>query len=143
MKKDIAIIGMSGRFPKSNDLEEFWKNLVEERELIHFFSDKELEDKGIDKNEICDKNYVRAASFITCTNAVDDPLFKDTRDEARIMNPQTRMMHYLIWEAMEDAACDIEKYNKKVGIFLGANKDLNWSLHALLAKDINVDELTK
>src|SRR5688572_22510935 len=143
MKKDIAIIGMSGRFPKSNDLEEFWNNLVEERELIHFFSDKELEEKGIDRKELGYKNYVKAASFIKGTNDFDYPFFKYTLDEARIMNPQTRMMHHLIWEAIEDAACDLEKYNKKVGVFLGANRDLNWSLHALLARDINVDELTK
>ena len=47
MKRDIAIIGMSGRFPKSNSIKELWKNLVDEKELIHFFSDKELVEKGI------------------------------------------------------------------------------------------------
>jgi acyl transferase domain-containing protein/acyl carrier protein len=143
MKKDIAIIGLSGRFPKSDNIEEFWKNLVEEKELIHFFTDDELEEKGIDKKVFTRKNYIKAASFVANTNFFDYPFFKYTLDEARIMNPQTRMMHHLVWEALEDAACDIERYSKKIGIFLGANKDLNWSLYASLANNVNVDELTK
>lgn len=143
MKKDIAIIGLSGRFPKSDNIEEFWKNLVEEKELIHFFTDDELKEKGIEKKVLNRKNYIKAASFVANTNFFDYPFFKYTLDEARIMNPQTRMMHHLVWEAIEDAACDIERYTKKIGVFLGANKDLNWSLYTSLTNDVNVDELTK
>ncbi|GAA4271398.1 SDR family NAD(P)-dependent oxidoreductase [Aquimarina gracilis] len=143
MKRDIAIIGMSGKFPKSNNIEEFWRNLVEEKELIHFFSDEELIDRGVDKKEIDQENYIKAASFIENTNAFDYPFFNYTLDEARIMNPQTRMMHQLVWEALEKSGCDTETYTKKIGIFLGANKDLNWSLHAMLTNDLNVDQLTK
>ncbi len=143
MKRDIAIIGMSGKFPKSNNIEEFWSNLVNEKELIHFFSDDELINRGVDKKEIDQENYIKAASFIEETNTFDYPFFKYTLDEARIMNPQTRMMHHLIWEALEDSGCNIETYTKKTGVFLGANKDLNWSLHAMLTNDLNVDQLTK
>lgn len=143
MKRDIAIIGMSGKFPKSKNIEEFWKNLVDEKELIHFFSDEELINRGVDKKEINQQNYIKVASFIEGTNTFDYPFFKYTLDEARIMNPQTRMMHQLVWEALEDASCNIDTYRKKVGIFLGANKDLNWSLHAMLTNDLNVDHLTK
>ncbi len=143
MKRDIAIIGMSGKFPKSNNIEELWSNLVEEKELIHFFSDDELIDRGIDKKEINQENYIKAASFIEDTNTFDFPFFKYTLDEAMIMNPQTRMMHQLVWEALEEASCNIDTYRKKAGIFLGANKDFNWSLHAMLTNDLNVDQLTK
>lgn len=143
MKRDIAIIGMSGKFPKSKNIEEFWKNLVDEKELIHFFSDDELINRGIDKKEINRENYIKAASFIEDTNTFDFPFFKYTLDEAMIMNPQTRMMHHLIWKALEESGSNIETYTKKIGIFLGANKDLNWSLHAMLTNDLNVDQLTK
>ncbi|WP_459209773.1 type I polyketide synthase [Aquimarina rhabdastrellae] len=143
MKRDIAIIGMSGRFPKSNSIEEFWENLVEEKELIHFFSDQELEEKGVEKKELNQEHYVKASAYVENTNVFDYPFFKYTLDEARIMNPQTRLMHHLVWEALEDAGCNIEEYTKKIGIFFGANKDLNWSLHASLTNDLNVDHLTK
>ncbi len=143
MKRDIAIIGMSGRFPKSNSIEEFWENLVEEKELIHFFSDHELEEKGVEKKELNQEHYVKASAYVKNTNIFDYPFFKYTLDEARIMNPQTRLMHHLVWEALEDAGCNIEEYTKKIGVFFGANKDLNWSLHASLTNDLNVDHLTK
>lgn len=143
MKKDIAIIGMSGRFPKSGNIETFWNNLLAEKELIHFFTDRELEEKGMDQKKRERANYVKVSSFVTGTDEFDYPLFKYTIHEARVMNPQTRMMHQLVWEALEDAACNVELYNKKVGIFLGANKDLGWSFHSTVTKTEHVDDLTK
>ncbi len=43
----IAIIGMSGRFPGANNLDEFWRNLRDGVESITFFSDQELEASGM------------------------------------------------------------------------------------------------
>ena len=37
----IAIIGMSGRFPGAENVEEFWANLVAGKETVSFFSDAE------------------------------------------------------------------------------------------------------
>ena len=36
----IAIIGMSGRFPKSKNLEEYWDLITEGKEGITFFTDR-------------------------------------------------------------------------------------------------------
>ena len=142
MKRDIAIIGMSGRFPKSPDIQSFWKNLVNGQELVHFFTDEELEARGVKKAELKNPNYVKAASFIEGADAFDYPFFRYTKEEAMIMNPQTRLMHQLVWQALEDAGCDSDRYRKKIGIFLGANKDLNWSFYSNFLDKKNVDELT-
>ena len=40
---DIAIIGMSGRFPCAANLEHFWKTLCDGVEAVSFFSEAELE----------------------------------------------------------------------------------------------------
>lgn len=143
MKRDIAIIGISGKFPKSNTIKEFWNNLVNEKELVHFFTDKELEEKGVSEKKLNNPDYVKASSFINSPNEFDYPFFKYTLDEAKVMNPQTRILHQLVWKALEDAGCNIEEYNKKIGIFVGANNDLNWSLYSALSKNSNVDDLTK
>ncbi|MEM7187582.1 MAG: polyketide synthase [Bacteroidota bacterium] len=143
MKRDIAIIGMAGKYPKSDTIEEFWKNLVDEKELVHFFSEEELKARGIDKKELEDDAFIKAVAYIDHPEHFDYPFFKYTPDEAAVMNPQTRMMHQLVWQALEDAGCAIERYNKKIGIFLGANKDLNWSMHSLLSKNETVDALLK
>ena len=143
MKRDIAIIGMSGKYPKSDTIHKFWENLVNEEELIHFFDREELVAKGIAPNQLESPNFIKAAASIKTTNEFDYTFFNYTLDEARVMNPQTRMMHQLIWTGLEDAACDIERYRRKIGIFLGANKDLNWSLYSLFQKTENVDPLMK
>ena len=143
MKKDIAIVGISARYAQSNSLQEFWTHLLEEKELIHFFSKEELEEKRPGSKLMEQANYVGAAGTVQTANTFDYAFFDYTLDEAKIMNPQTRLMHQLVWEALEDAGCDVERYTKKVGIFLGANRDLNWALHAELTDNLQVDNLYK
>ncbi len=143
MKRDIAIVGMSGKFPQSENIREFWKNLVDEKELVHFFTDKELDDIGVAKKQIENSSFIKAAASIDSSHGFDYPFFKYTLDEAKLMNPQTRLMHQLVWTALEDAGCNIEKYTKKIGVFVGANKDLNWNLYSALSKNENVDFLMK
>src|SRR6266566_2898448 len=47
-QQDIAIIGMSGRFPGASCLSQFWHNLRSGVESITFFSDDELLAAGVD-----------------------------------------------------------------------------------------------
>lgn len=143
MKKDIAIIGISGRFPKSASVRELWDNLYGGRELIHFFSEKELEEKGVPQSDRQHPDFVRAGSFVSDTDKFDYPLFRYTVHEAGIMDPQTRLMHQLVWEALEDAGCTPETYHKKTGIFMGANKNLAWSVYATVTPVAHVDDMTK
>ena len=39
---DIAIIGMSGRFPGAGNVDQFWSNLLSGTESIHRLSEEEL-----------------------------------------------------------------------------------------------------
>jgi hypothetical protein len=50
---DIAIVGMSGRFPKSKDLEEYWQNLIDRVNCIDVPTQKR---RGI-WEEICKKHF--------------------------------------------------------------------------------------
>lgn len=143
MKKDIAIIGMSGRFPKSSSVRELWDNLYTGKELIHFFTEKELEEKGVPQSDRQHPAFVRAGSFVSDTDKFDYPLFRYTVHEAGIMDPQTRLMHQLVWEALEDAGCTPDTYHKKTGIFMGANKNLPWSVYATVTPVPHVDDMTK
>ena len=40
--QDIAIIGMAGRFPDANNLDEFWDNLIQGKDCIRFFTEEEV-----------------------------------------------------------------------------------------------------
>ncbi|UCH94753.1 MAG: hypothetical protein JSV88_31455, partial [Candidatus Aminicenantes bacterium] len=58
---EIAIVGMSGRFPGANNISQFWENLKNGVNSIRFFTEEELlQNKNIDTNLVKQSNYVRA-----------------------------------------------------------------------------------
>ena len=52
---EIAVIGLSCRLPGANNIDQFWDNLKNGRESIHFFSDLELIDNGLEEEIINNK----------------------------------------------------------------------------------------
>ncbi len=60
----IAIIGMAGRFPGANTIDEFWQNLKNGVESISFFSEKDLIEAGIESELLQDPNYVKAKGIL-------------------------------------------------------------------------------
>ena len=47
----VAIIGMSGRFPDANTLEQFWRNLRDGVDSVRALSDEELRQAGVDETD--------------------------------------------------------------------------------------------
>lgn len=139
IKKDVAIIGMAGKFPKSENLKEFWKNLTSGNSLTRFYSDSELENIGIDKELIKNPNYIKSSLYVDSPETFDYSFFGYTKEEATLMDPQIRMMHELAWNVFEDAGYTIMNYPNKIGCFLTASDNLNWRTHVALAKSTNVN----
>ncbi|WP_025742953.1 type I polyketide synthase [Aquimarina pacifica] len=138
-KKDIAVIGMSGRFPQSDDLNQFWQNLVNGKELIQFYTEDELKDKGITETILKDANYVKANSTINNSDSFDYNFFGYTKHEATSMDPQIRVLHEQVWLAMEDASYIPNKYSQPAGVFLTASDNINWRAYSLLSKNEKVN----
>jgi aryl carrier-like protein len=63
-KRDIAIIGMSGRFPGAADVEQLWKNLLANKNSISRWSKDEF-DPSIPEAVKNDPDYVPARGVIT------------------------------------------------------------------------------
>lgn len=131
-KKDIAIIGMSGRFPQSDNIREFWNNLVAGKELVRHYELEELKALGVDEKRLKDPNYIRSSSELTDPENFDYSFFGYTKGEAELMDPQIRLMHQQVWWALEDAACIPDEYTGKIGVYLAASDNLNWRAHALM-----------
>ncbi|MFH7012915.1 beta-ketoacyl synthase N-terminal-like domain-containing protein [Flavobacterium sp. FlaQc-52] len=131
-KKDIAIIGMSGKFHKSENIEAFWNNLVKGQELIHFYDDEELEKLGIGKELLKKPNYIKSSAFIDNSESFDYSFFGYTKEEAELMDPQIRIMHEHVWLALEDASYNLDQYKEKIGLYLSASDNLNWRAETLL-----------
>ena len=61
---EIAIVGMTGRFPGARNLDEFWQNLCDGVESIRFPDDRELESLGVAPALLRGPNYVKAAAVL-------------------------------------------------------------------------------
>ncbi|MFB2772734.1 thioester reductase domain-containing protein [Pelatocladus sp. BLCC-F211] len=118
---EIAIIGISGRFPGAKNIDEFWQNLRDGVESISFFSEQELESAGVDPSDLADPRYVKAASIVADTDLFDASFFGFSPREAEITDPQHRLFLDCAWEALENAGYDSESYEGSIGIYAGTS----------------------
>jgi acyl transferase domain-containing protein/acyl carrier protein len=117
----VAVIGMSGRFPDAPTLDAFWTNLANGVESIRRFSERELIESGEDAAAVRDPWYVRAGVLLDGIDLFDAGFFGMTPREAEITDPQQRLFLECCWEAMEDAGYDAAREPLRVGVFAGAS----------------------
>ncbi|MBK7427954.1 MAG: polyketide synthase [Saprospiraceae bacterium] len=114
-KSDIAIIGISCRFPGANDIEEFWDVVSKGKNNF----------TGIPKErqEQFDFSLLRnpRGAFLGNPFHFDNTWFKIGTEEAISMDPQQRIMLELAVEAKE-SACIKDIKDKNIGVFIGANQ---------------------
>jgi amino acid adenylation domain-containing protein len=119
-QKDIAIIGMAGRFPGAKDIDTFWQNLCDGVESIHFFSNEELESEGIDRDLLDNPNYVKAIGYLEDIDQFDAAFFGYPPREAELMDPQQRLLHECAWQVFENAGYNVDQIAGKVGVYVGS-----------------------
>ncbi len=117
--KAVAIIGMAGRFPGADNVETFWHNIKQGKELIQEFTREQLLDAGVDKSLIDDLNYVPRKGALDGVENFDAQFFNFTPKEASITDPQQRLFLEATWEAFEHAGYDPYNYPGTVGIMGG------------------------
>lgn len=117
---EIAIVGMSGRFPGAIGIEEFWNNLCVGRESIRFFTEEEVLEAGVDPELVKNKNYVRARGIMGNIDKFDAGLFSVTPREAVALDPQQRQFLEVCWAALEDAGHDSHRYPGAIGVYGGS-----------------------
>ena len=117
---DIAIIGLSCRFPGAATAEEYWSNLCDGVESITFFSDQELVQAGVDPALVTNPNYIKAAPVLRDVELFDAAFFGYSPKDAALMDPQQRLFLEVCWEAFENAGYDPTNYPGKVGVFSSA-----------------------
>lgn len=117
----IAIVGMAGRFPGADSVEEFWANLVAGKESISFFSDAELAESGFDPAELRKRgHYVPARGLFKDADCFDAAFFGVHPKEAEVIDPQHRVFLEACWVALERAGYAPNRMSGAVGIFAGA-----------------------
>ncbi|MBV9789425.1 MAG: acyltransferase domain-containing protein [Chloroflexi bacterium] len=117
---EIAIIGMTGRFPGAPSLEDYWQNLRDGVESVRFLDDAELLARGVDPALLRDPDYVKASAQIDDIESFDAAFFGLSHREAEITDPQQRIFLECAWSALEHAGYNPETYDGGIGVFGGA-----------------------
>ena len=115
----IAIIGMTGRFPGAQSIEQFWHNIRNGVESITFFSDEELQALGIPANWLSHPRYVKASTIIRDIDQFDAAFFGFNPREVEVIDPQQRLFLECCWEVLERAGYDPEAYKGLIGVYAG------------------------
>lgn len=122
---DIAVIGLSGRFPGANDVPEFWNMLAESRagtgplpvgRWCEYSADPVMSEKIAQHNT--DGGYIEdVASF-------DAEFFGLSPLEAANMDPQQRILLELVWHALENAGLPAnELRGTHTGVYMGSTNN--------------------
>ncbi|WP_434049273.1 amino acid adenylation domain-containing protein [Marinobacter salarius] len=132
---EFAIIGMACRFPGANNLDEYWQNLLAGKETVSFFTDDELS-PDVSAEERSNPAYVKAKGIVEGYDRFDAKFFGISPIEARVMDPQQRILLELSWHALEDAGIPPGDAQYRTGVFAGMNWARYYQQYVLPNKEI-------
>ena len=143
----IAIIGLSGRYPESINIDAYWNNLRQGKDCI-IEVPKERWDWQKYFSEDRSKSgchYSKRGGFIVGVDEFDPRFFNIAPSEAKYIDPQERLFLQHAWMAIEDAgytraslqAAGEEELAGEVGVYVG----VMYSEYQLLSAEANAQDL--
>ncbi|WP_280238478.1 type I polyketide synthase [Nocardia abscessus] len=124
---DIAIVGVSGRYPGADGLDDYWRVLVEGRDCV-----TEIPPQRWDHTRyfVPDRHhpftsYTKWGGFLDDVDCFDPLFFAISPREAEILDPQERLFLQTAWAALEDAGhsrADLARGGlrpEQAGVFVG------------------------
>jgi 3-oxoacyl-(acyl-carrier-protein) synthase/pimeloyl-ACP methyl ester carboxylesterase/acyl carrier protein len=120
---EIAIIGLSGRFPQAENLEQFWANLCQGRDCITEIPSRLWNWKRYWDPEpgTTGKSYSKWGGFIEDSDCFDPLFFGLSNLAAEGMDPQERLFLEAVHHTLEDAGYTRELLReKRVGVYVSA-----------------------
>lgn len=144
---DIAIVGMSGQYPQSNNIYEFWKNLESGADCIveipkERWDYRKYYNPGDGNHGKTGGMYCKWGGFIPDVDKFDPSFFQISPLEARYMDPQERLFLQTVSACFEDAGYSRMTLKDKgagdgrasIGVFAGVTYN-NYQLHLLKEYD--------
>jgi len=146
--RDVAIIGLSGRYPKAANINEFWRNLLSGRHCI-----AEIPEDRWDWRDYFDEekgrpgsHYSRWGGFIDDVDKFDPLFFQISPRDAERMDPQERLFLETAYASIEDAGYTPATLaaSRKVGVFVGVMNSMysgragHWSIANRVSYTLNL-----
>jgi len=121
---EVAVIGMAGRFPGSQNVEQFWDNLTAGKEFSTAFESESTSEQ------------IKAAALLEDIDRFDASFFGINPREAEIMDPQHRIFLECAWSALENAGYDTTREERPIGVYAGVGAS-TYLIHNLLPNNLN------
>lgn len=118
---EIAVIGMAGRFPGAENIEQYWRNIAAGIESVRALRADELAAAGVSQEQLDNPDYVNSGAFLEDIEYFDAGLFGYAAKEAQLMDPQHRLFLETAWQALEHAGCAPDQFEGQIGVFAGAS----------------------
>ncbi|MCB0190965.1 MAG: SDR family NAD(P)-dependent oxidoreductase, partial [Anaerolineae bacterium] len=123
--KDIAIVGLSGRYPQAETLTEFWQNLKTGRDCISEIPAERWDRRRYDKanQHKPGQSTSKWGGFMADVDKFDPLFFNISPREAELTDPQERLFLEIAWQTLEDAGYTrqtlAKQWQGQVGVFVG------------------------
>ncbi|GAA2063089.1 hypothetical protein GCM10009801_06700 [Streptomyces albiaxialis] len=112
---DVAVIGITGRYPGSEDLDTLWAHLRAGQDCVT----RPPEDRWDE-----DSRPEVWGGFLDGIDRFDPALFGVSPREAAVMDPQQRLFLETVWELLESSGVTQDaveqRYDRRVGVYVGA-----------------------
>ncbi len=117
----IAIIGINGIYPGSADLNQLWDHLSSGNCLIKEIpQDRWDADWYYSQDKTNETTTCKWGGFLDNIDRFDNAFFNISPIEAKLMDPQQRLMLETTWGLLEDAGYTSQKISRQTGVFVGA-----------------------
>ncbi|MER5213937.1 SDR family NAD(P)-dependent oxidoreductase [Streptomyces sp. NPDC002838] len=118
--RDIAVIGLAGRFPGASNARELWDALLAGRDLVRDVPVERWDHaRHLDADGAAGTTECPAGGFVDGVRRFDAEFFGIPRAEAEAMDPQLRLLLEVLYETAEDAAVLPRLRGSDAGVFVG------------------------
>ncbi|OSC42265.1 SDR family NAD(P)-dependent oxidoreductase [Mycobacterium decipiens] len=124
-RHDVAIIGVSGRYPGADTLDELWELLENGRHAFEEIPPDRWNHEAIydSDRDVLGKSVIRTGTFLRDIDKFDPRYFRISKREAEQMSPEVRLFLQVGVQALEDAGYSREtihrRYQGDVGVLVG------------------------
>lgn len=149
-EEEIAIIGIAGRFPKANSIQEYWNNIKNGVVCIDKLPEGRVNDiedflLKIHYNQLVEQNAIKedghldleyqTRGYMYEIDKFDAAFFGIPPREAKAMDPDQRIFLELAYEAVEDAGYGRKIIGTNTGVFAGIDHVSDMKYKQLAASD--------
>lgn len=139
---DIAVIGMSLKAPKADNIEEFWRVLRDGVDCIVEIPEDRWEMEGFYDADSTKphRSYCKWGGFLNGIAQFDPLFFRMTPSEAEVIEPQQRLFLEESYKALEMAGYTGKRVSgKKCGVYVGIGTANDY--HCLDNREVENDEV--